>query len=173
MSDDEKLKSARGRPDIESPGEGHDPVLPLTGPLDRWRQERVAAAAGPLPKPSMTAPRAPAPLGELLPAEPVAASVEEAPTDPWLTLTGARMREVEAQAKKLLGPDAFVHIGLNIFHSTLELRWEVGIEKSNFSRGENGGVIYQSRDLWGFGATFEDALADADACFNPKGGRRG
>lgn len=88
--------------------------------------------------------------------------------------------DVLVSAKEVLGPHAYVSLSFTVAPSReIELVWEMGVQKENFSRDEKAGsgVTWESRDLWGRGASAEEALLQADTAKNSKapmrfGGRR-
>lgn len=78
-------------------------------------------------------------------------------------------------AREMLGHmDAYAGWTVTGQGEEVELVWEVGILRVNAPQSAPGkeAAEYKTRDLWGRGATLEDALRAADFTQHPRGGRR-
>jgi hypothetical protein len=183
MSDDKKLKSARGRPEIERElDEGLDPLLPASGPVD-VRPNPFTNRTWDEPLPRISAPRAPAPKDALSPAQDDAGApgtfpAAPQPSDPeWLVQLKDVLRGALRASREVMGSgQAYAGISLVMANDEeIEVVWEIGVGRLNATRGEGEkqGPAYDTRDLWGRGGSLEDALQKAHTEKNPRGGRRG
>jgi hypothetical protein len=200
VSNDEKLKSARGRPEIERGCEddGLNPKLPPTGPVDtRWDEDpRIDFP--------IEAPRAPAPKGMQArqpsmdepafdhadtvtrtrgvpqddPGQPARIPAAPQPGDPaWLVELKVLLRGSHRASREAM-QSGQAYIGLSFCRANdeeIEVVWEIGVGRLNATKGEGEkqGPAYETRDLWGRGGSLEDAVQTAHTEKNPRGGRRG